>query len=67
LSISTNGGTTFTNKTIADGLGSNNVNTVFVDGSTIYVGTSVTSEVIATAPITATHMHRSTRHTKVAT
>ena len=56
LSISTNGGTTFTNKTIADGLGSNNVNTVFVDGSTIYVGTSVTSEVITTAPITAANI-----------
>ncbi len=52
LSISNNGGTTFTNRTIDDGLGSNDVNSVFVDGSTIYVGTSVSSQVIVTTPVT---------------
>ncbi|AOW18317.1 hypothetical protein LPB03_13030 [Polaribacter vadi] len=39
LLISTDSGTTFTTKTITNGLGSNNVKNVFVDGSTIYAAT----------------------------
>ncbi len=39
LLISTDGGTTFTTKTITNGLGANNVKNVFVDGSTIYAAT----------------------------
>jgi len=52
LSISTDGGTTFTNKNMADGLGSSDVNAVFVDGTTIYAGTSASEKVIATSPVT---------------
>ena len=40
LSISTNGGTTFTNYTTANGLGSNSVRWVYAIGSTIYAATS---------------------------
>ena len=40
LSISTDGGTNFTNKTTADGLGSNTLLGVYVDGGTIYVATA---------------------------
>lgn len=41
LSISTNGGTTFVNKSTIAGLGNNDVNGVYVDGSgTIYAATS---------------------------
>ena len=39
LSISTNGGTSFINKTIADGLGSNSVEATFVTSSIVYAGT----------------------------
>jgi len=39
LSISTNGGATFTNKTTANDLGSNDVRGVFAVGSTIYAAT----------------------------
>ena len=39
LSISTDGGATFANKTTTDGLGSNDVRGVFVVGSTIYAAT----------------------------
>jgi hypothetical protein len=39
LSISTDGGATFTNKTTANGLGSNDVRGVFVVGSTVYAAT----------------------------
>ena len=39
LSISTNGGSSFTNYTIANGLGSNNVRGVYASGSSIYVAT----------------------------
>jgi LPXTG-motif cell wall-anchored protein len=52
LSISTDGGTTFTNKNMADGLGSSDVNAVFVDGYTIYAGTSASAKVISTSPVT---------------
>ena len=52
LSISTDGGATFTNKNMTNGLGSPDANAVFVDGGTIYVGTSNTAQVIATAPVT---------------
>ena len=52
LSISTDGGTTFTNKNMADGLGSSDVDAVFVDGTTIYAGTSASAKVIATSPVT---------------
>ncbi|MCX6417477.1 MAG: OmpA family protein [Actinobacteria bacterium] len=52
LSISTNGGTTFTNKNMANGLGSSDVKAVFVDGNTIYAGTSISAKVIATSPVT---------------
>jgi hypothetical protein len=41
LSISTNGGTAFTNKTTADGLGGNIVFGVYADGSNVYAATSV--------------------------
>ncbi len=41
LSISTNGGTSWSNYTTADGLGSNNVYGVFADGSTVYAATSL--------------------------
>jgi hypothetical protein len=40
LSISTDGGATFTHKTTADGLGNNNVWGVTVDGGIIYAATS---------------------------
>jgi hypothetical protein len=39
LSLSTDGGLTFTNKTTADGLGDNTVNGVFASGSTVYAAT----------------------------
>jgi LPXTG-motif cell wall-anchored protein len=39
LSISTDGGASFTNKTTADGLGSNIVYGVYVDGSNVYAAT----------------------------
>jgi len=39
LSISTDGGATFTNKTTTNGLGSNDVRGVFAVGSTIYAAT----------------------------
>ena len=39
LGISTDGGVSFTNKTTADGLGSNTINGVYVDGSTVYAAT----------------------------
>ncbi len=39
LSISTDGGATFTNKTTANGLGSNDVRGVFVVGTTVYAAT----------------------------
>jgi len=39
LSISANGGATFTNKTTANGLGSNDVRGVFAVGNTIYAAT----------------------------
>jgi len=39
LSISTDGGATFTNKTTANGLGSNDVRGVFVVGASIYAAT----------------------------
>jgi len=39
LSISTDGGATFINKTTANGLGSNDVRGVFVVGSTVYAAT----------------------------
>jgi hypothetical protein len=39
LSISTDGGATFTNKTTTDGLGDNRVYGVYVDGSNVYAGT----------------------------
>ncbi|MCB9341328.1 MAG: hypothetical protein H6577_24660 [Lewinellaceae bacterium] len=39
VSISTNGGTNFTNYTTANGLGSNRVNDVYVVGSTVYAAT----------------------------
>jgi len=53
LSISTDGGAHFTNKNMADGLGSSDVNAVFVDQNTIYVGTSASNRAIATAPVTS--------------
>jgi hypothetical protein len=40
LSISIDGGTSFTNKTTANGLGSNDVNGVYVVGNTIYAATT---------------------------
>ena len=40
LSISTDGGTKFTNRTTADGLGDNRVNDVLVNGSTVYAATT---------------------------
>jgi len=40
LGISTDGGTSFTNRTTADGLGSNNVRGVFVVGSNVYAATN---------------------------
>jgi hypothetical protein len=40
LSISTNGGATFANKTTADGLGDNTVRGVTVDGGIVYVATA---------------------------
>ncbi len=41
LSISTDGGTTFTNSTTVNGLGSNSVRGVFADGdATVYAATS---------------------------
>jgi hypothetical protein len=39
LSISTNGGATFTNKTTANGLGDNLVHGVYASGSTVYAAT----------------------------
>ena len=39
LSISTNGGNSFANKTTANGLGHNIVRGVFVSGSTVYAAT----------------------------
>jgi hypothetical protein len=39
LSISTDGGTTFTNRTTADGLARNTVFGVAVNGSTVYAAT----------------------------
>ncbi|MFM7587427.1 MAG: hypothetical protein ACKO6M_10450, partial [Bacteroidota bacterium] len=39
LSISTNGGTSFTNYTTANGLGNNSVNGVYASGSTVYAAT----------------------------
>ncbi|MFH1263856.1 MAG: hypothetical protein V1495_10510 [Pseudomonadota bacterium] len=39
MSISTDGGATFTNRTTADGLGDNDVNGVFAVGSTVYAAT----------------------------
>ena len=39
LSISIDGGATFTNRTPEDGLGSNRVHGVYADGSTIYAAT----------------------------
>ena len=39
LSISTNGGASFTNKTTTDGLGSSNVFDVYASGSTVYAAT----------------------------
>ena len=39
LSISTDGGATFTNRTEEDGLGSNMMRGVYADGSTIYAAT----------------------------
>ena len=39
LSISTNGGTSFTNYTTANGLGSNFMRGVYASGSSIYVAT----------------------------
>jgi hypothetical protein len=41
LSISTDGGATFTNKTTTDGLGGNNVFRVYADGSNVYAATDV--------------------------
>jgi hypothetical protein len=41
LSISTDGGTTFTNKTTADGLGNNIVKGVYASGSTVYAATAL--------------------------
>jgi hypothetical protein len=40
LSISTDGGNSFTNYTTSDGLGSNNVVGVYASGSNIYVATN---------------------------
>jgi hypothetical protein len=40
LSISTDGGITFTNKTIANGLGNNDLTSVFVDGANVYAGSN---------------------------
>jgi len=40
LSISTNGGTAFTNHTTADGLGDDTVNGVYVSGQIIYAATN---------------------------
>ena len=40
LSISTDGGTKFTNRTTADGLGNNLVSMVLVNGSTVYASTA---------------------------
>jgi VCBS repeat-containing protein len=39
LSVSTDGGASFTNKTTANGLGSNSLYGVYADGSNVYVGT----------------------------
>ncbi len=39
LSISTDGGVSFVNRTTADGLGDNDVNGVFAVGTTVYVAT----------------------------
>jgi hypothetical protein len=39
LSVSTDGGLSFTSYTTANGLGSNFVNSVFIDGSTLYAAT----------------------------
>ena len=41
LSISTDGGSSFTNKTTTNGLGANSVNGVYVSGSTVYAATGV--------------------------
>jgi hypothetical protein len=41
LSISTNGGTSFTNRTTSNGLGANNTRTVFAVGSTVYAATQM--------------------------
>jgi hypothetical protein len=40
LSISTDGGTSFTNKTTANGLGANFVRGVYASGSSIYAATN---------------------------
>ncbi|MBI5825195.1 MAG: hypothetical protein HZB18_14290 [Chloroflexi bacterium] len=48
LSISTDGGNTFTNKTTANGLCSNNVTDVFVSGGTIYVAMATSCLSIST-------------------
>ena len=39
LSISTDGGATFTNRTTAEGLGNNSVSGVYADGSNVYAAT----------------------------
>ena len=40
LSVSTDGGTSFTNKTTTNGLDANGVYSVFASGSTVYAATS---------------------------
>ena len=40
LSISTDGGMSFTNRTVANGLGSNSVNSILFQNNSIYVGTT---------------------------
>ena len=50
LSISTDSGTSFTNKTTADGLGDNVVRGVYASGTTIYAATQVGLSFSAPAP-----------------
>ncbi len=54
LSISTDGGATFTNRTTADGLGNNVVLGVYADGGTIYAATqgglSISADCASSSP-----------------
>lgn len=56
LSISTNGGTSFTNYTMSSGLGSNTVAGVYSDGSKVYAATFGGLSFCATAPAAPTNL-----------